>query len=324
MRQLARISLICLAFSCLAATSASASPTRDGWGFGIADPANFNGSNPGPAWGQWFDRLRPKVFRIQMYWDSNSAERGNAAGVIDYARAHGVQQVVVTFKKRGGVPSPANYGKGIGPIITALASRVDVWGPLNEPAYGDAWLPGTSGAETLAQFWQQFKFIVTANDPTALKTSPDFADHYDLSPLSGAYMFTYIAHNGEWGDIAAFHPYWGVHRFNTFTTSDFQSYVPSNIPIWLTEVGGFGKNSHHPPDIINDPEELQANKVAWLTNALVTTMPRIQRVFYYNMNAGDSVWDTGLLNPLRAPRPAWDEYCAASHNDNQSHPDCVH
>jgi hypothetical protein len=321
MRRLARISLICLAFSCLAAASASASPTRDGWGFGIADPANFNGSNPGPVWGQWFDRLRPKVLRLQMYWNSSSSEMGNAAGVIDYARAHGVQQVVVTFKKRGAVPTPQAYGQGIGPIVTALASRVDVWGPLNEPAYGDAWLPGTSGAETLAKFWQQFSFIVTAHDSTALKTSPDFADHYDLSNLSGAYMYTYFANGGGWGDIAAWHPYWGVHNFTTFTTSNFASYVPSNIPIWLTEVGGFGTNANHN---IHDSEEWQANKVGWLVNALVTTVPRIQRVFYYHMGAGDSVWDTGLLNAFGTPRGAWDVYCTASHNDNSTHPDCVH
>jgi hypothetical protein len=315
MRRLVRISLICLAFSGLAATSASASVTHDGWGLGLADDTHF--TTPIPNWGPWFERLRPKAFRMQMRWNSDATQISNAKTRIFYVRARGVQQVLVTFRLDGAQPSPADYGQNIGRIVTDMAGIVDAWGPVNEPNVGS----GVS-ATNLAQYWQQFSFIVSAHDPTALKTSPDFADHYDLSPLSGAYMYTYLANGGGWGNVAAWHPYWGVHRINTFTTDDFMSYVPSNIPIWLTEVGGFGTNTHHNPDI-HDSEDLQAFKVQWLINAM-GALSRIQRIFYFSVSAGDNTFDTGLLNAQGTPRQAWDAWCAGSHHDNSADPDCVH
>jgi hypothetical protein len=325
MRRLARISLICLAFSGLAATSASASVTHDGWGLGLADDTHIGGPAI-PNWGQWFDRLRPKVFRMQLHWDADAAEIDRAKTRIFYLRAHGVQQVVVTFNFGDRLPDyPAEYGEHIGPIVTDMASIVDAWGPANEPNVSPYISP-----YDLVDYWQQFYFIVTAHDPSALKTSPDFADSYDYAQHHSAndppsslstYLITYLANGGGWGDVAAFHPYWGVHFGTTATTTDFLAYVSGGRPVWLTEVGAFKTTTHH--GVGDQTEAQQAFRTGWLIGTL-GAMTRIQRIYYYSVSAGSTAFDTGLLNAQAAPRQAWDVWCLGTHNNNGSHPDCVH
>jgi hypothetical protein len=311
MRRLARFSLVCLAFSCLAASSANASVTHDGWGLGVADDTHF--TTPLPSWGPWFERLRPKVYRMQMRWDSDATQINNAKQRIFYAKYYGVQQVTVTFKVEGTLPTPVVYGQKIAAIVKDMAGIVDAWGPVNEPT-----LHGIN-PYTLAAYWQQFLFIVRATDPTAVATSPDFQDHYNLSGLDANYLDLYVRNGGGWGDVAAFHPYWGVHFNSTATVSNYSTFLPAGTPIWLTEVGAFGKNSSHG---ISDPENLQAARASWLVNAM-GSMIRVSRIYYYSMGAGGSDFDTGLLNVLGAPRPAWEVWCAYTHNTS-GHPDCAH
>jgi hypothetical protein len=311
---MARLTLISLVLAASIAAPAQATAPDDGYGHALADDTAFNTGNPAPVWGQWFDRLRVKAFRLQMHYNANSTEITKASQLIDYVRARGVTSVLVTFKKNGATPTPQQYANGIAPIVSALASKVDVWGPANEPATGDGFFPD---AAVLGQVWKSFKFVVKYYDPTALLTSPDFADHYDRSPLSQQYIFIYVAYGGEWGDIVAFHPYWGVHFETTSTVQDIAQYTQSNVPIWLTEVGAFGKNPAHG---IDDSPSIQYGKVFWLDNTLAT-LSRVKRVYYYQMNGQDS-FDTGLLNSTdHKPRPAWNLWCIATHG-NQAVPEC--
>jgi putative glycosyl hydrolase len=319
MRRLARLALISLVLAASIAAPAQATAPDDGYGHAIADDSAFNTGNPGPVWGQWFDRLRVKAFRLQLHWNANSTDITKAQQLIDYVRARGVTSVLVTFKKNGAMPTPQQYANGISPVVAALASRVDVWGPANEPNGGDKFFPDGSGADVLGQVWKSFKFVVKYYDPTALLTSPDFVDNYNRSPIDQQYIFRYIAYGGEWGDIVAFHPYWGVHFETTSTTLDIMQYT-TNTPVWITEVGAFGKNTHSGHPLIDDSPSIQYGKVYWLDNTLAT-LSRVKRVYYYQMNGQDD-FDTGLLNFTdHSPRPAWNLWCIATHG-NQAVPEC--
>jgi hypothetical protein len=319
-RRLALLTLISVVLAASISAPAQAAAPYDGYGHAIAADAHFSTGNPAPYWGpQWFDRLHVKTFRMQIHWNADSVEIFRAAAVIDYVRARGVTQVLVTFKKNGPTPTVEQYVNSIYPIIQGLASRVDIWGPANEPNQGDAWFPGINGAKTLADIYKALALMAAAYDPGSKITSPDFADRYDLHDLDPAYMYTYIANGGGWGNYAAWHPYWGVHNQTTSTTTNFASYVPADIPIWITEVGGFVSNG--PPHTVNDNPSIQYGKVFWLDNTLAR-LSKIKRVYYYAMNGnGPGAFDTGLLNPNVTPRPAWNLWCIATHG-NQAVAEC--
>jgi hypothetical protein len=273
------------------------------------------------AWyGDWFEPLRPRAFRLQVHWNADSLEQIKAAQLIDWVRAHGVTEVMVTFKKNGPTPSADDYANSIRSIVRALAGRVDAWGAANEPNIGDTWLPGLAGAELLAAYWQRFAFIVEAEDPTAVKVSPEFADRSDLQPLSPAYMNRYLERGGGFGDVAGWHAYWDAHHGTLATTEDYLRYVPAGVPVWVTEVGGFGRNLNR---AIADPEDVQNSKVLWLIDTLAHH-PRVERLFYYHArDSGQPDWDSALLRKDGSRRPAWYSWCVAAHAGNFTDRDCT-
>jgi hypothetical protein len=322
MRRLAPLTIISLVVAAALASPAQAAAPYNGSGYAIADDTHFSTGNPAPIWGQWFDRLHPKAFRLQLHWNADLAEIFKAAAVIDYVRARGVTSVLVTFKENGSTPTVEQYVNSIYPIIKGLANRVDIWGPANEPNLGDAWFPGLDGAKKLADIYKALALMAAAYDPGSKITSPDFADDFNRDAISPAYIYTYIANGGGWGDYAAWHAYWSTYYEDPYMTNKFLSYVPADVPVWITEVGAFGENSKRG---IYDDNSIQYGKAIWLSHSLAQ-LPRIKRVYYYNMvgqhlsptNAG---FDTGLLNLNSTPRPSWNAWCIATHG-NQVAAEC--
>jgi hypothetical protein len=315
---------------CLAVTApALGTPTRDGWGFAIADD-DWNWSNPGdlPALGDSFAQLQPKAFRLQMIW--NAAElpwhMDRARAMIARARAQGVQQIVVTFKKSvgqdvdpvyGSQPSAEGYGLRTAEVVRQLAGDVDVWGPANEPNRGEAWLPGASGARLLAEYYASLRDTVAALDPSAEITSPDLVDRGDLGSIV-RYVEPYEEAGGGWGDYIAWHPYAGVHQKTTQTTLDLMSLAPADSDVWITEVGAFGRS----PGGVNDPEPVQNDKVWWLATVLAE-LPRVTRIHYYHMRGSpQSSWDTALTNPDGSRRLAWKTWWCMTQGPAVEDPDC--
>ena len=308
-----------LAIATVAATPAASAPTRDGWGFAIADD-DWDWSAPGtlPALGDGFAELRPKAFRFQMIWNAADLpwHMDRARGLIARARAQGVEQVIVTFKKSvgpdvdpdyGPQPSADGYAEHVSEVVRQLAADVDVWGPANEPNRGETWLPGIPGAQLLAGYYAELEEAVAEWDPTALITSPDFVDRSDLGTI-GTYVNAYEQAGGGWGDYVAFHPYWGLHNETTQTTLDVIGLAPPGADVWITEAGAFGRS----PSGIDDSPAEQNDKVWWLTETLAA-LPPVERVHYYHMRGNpQSGWDTGLMDADGTLRPAWHTWCAAA------------
>ncbi len=329
---LAAVAAAC-ALSLVSASSAGAVVPRDGWGFGVADDDwNLNFSDPNDQGSipytleDGFALLGPKVFRLQVDWNAASHPRllHRAQMIIARARASGVQQILATIRRNPytdagqPAPDPVTYEIQVAQTVQALAQNVDVWGPANEPNGGISWLPGTAGAQKLAQYMSALEEIVSAWDPTASTTSPDFVDRKDLGSIA-AYVNAYKNAGGTFGDYVAWHPYWGVHNKTLSTTNDLIGLIPAGKSIWVTEVGGFGRNL---ADGIDDNFVGQQNdKVAWMTGTLAGNA-RVARIYYYHVRGSSSSWDTGLVDPSGRPRSAWYTWCIAAHNDDFNHPDC--
>ncbi len=317
-----------LAVLLIAATPALGAASRDGWGFAIADD-DWEWDDPGhlPSLEDGFADLEPKAFRFQMIWNAADLpwHMERARGLIARARAQGVEQIVVTFKKSvggdvdpvyGPRPTAAGYAERISEVVRQLGDDVDVWGPANEPNRGEAWLPGVTGAQLLAGYYAELQAAVATWDPGAEITSPDFVDRTDLGTIAN-YVDAYEAAGGGWGDHVAWHPYWGAHAETTQTTLDVIGLAPPGADVWITEVGAFGRS----PSGIDESEEAQNDNVWWLATTLAE-LPQVARIHYYHMRGNpDSAWDTGLLDVDGATRPAWHTWCAMAHGDLE-HPTC--
>lgn len=336
MRRLALLSIgaaLLLAWAS-APAPASAASSRDGGGLFVADD-DWDHANPGalPALGGDFERLRPRVFRLQTIW--NTVDRPEwlirAEAMIARARSRGAGEIVLTLRSNNPVnvgpegyfPTPAEYRAKVEPLVRRLAPQVDVWGPANEPNI--AWRPKEDLAGqapldpvTLAGYYGALRDVAREHDPTALITSPDFLDAGSLAAFT-EYVTTYsaAAPGGGWGDVAALHPYGDVKRAvvpdsPAAFTDAFAALIPPDHDIWVTEVG-----AHHEGD-----PSAQAARVRWIADVLANH-PRVARVAYYNLRGGGLDWDTGLFDGDFARRPAWYVWCAATHGDDPTAPDCA-
>ena len=306
-----------LAASLVGVAPAAAATSRDGWGFAIADD-DWEWDNPGhlPSLEDRFADLAPRAFRFQMIWNAADLpwHMDRARSIIARARAQGVEQIVVTFKKSvgqdvdpvyGSQPTAAGYAEHVGEVVRQLAGDVDVWGPANEPNRGEAWLPGVAGAQRLAEYYASLQQVVETWDPTAEITSPDFVDRTDLGTIA-AYVNAYEAAGGGWGDHVAWHPYWGTHTRTAQTTLDLIGLAPPGAGVWITEVGAFGRDQR----TIEATETSQNDTVWWLATTLAG-LAQVERIHYYHMRGNPQAsWDTGLMNVDSSPRLAWHTWCA--------------
>jgi hypothetical protein len=315
----------------LPVASSNAVP-RNGEGFALADDSYFNfptdphGFQTAAAgwYGSTFADLAPSSFRFQILWNADPALIERAKLLADYVRSQGVAQVVVTFKKNGLAPDASTYGASVRNIVGQLASRVDAWGPANEPNRGDTWLPGTGGARLLAAYWAQFNAALDALDPSALRLSPEFVDRRDLGSIA-PYVNAYAKAGGGFGHVVGWHPYWGLHATTRDTTDDLLRAVPAELPVWITEVGAFGTNTHGSP-VIEDGETVQQVKLNWLVNDPngLAAHPRVARIYHYHArDTGQPDWDSALLRHDGERRPAWYTWCFASHGNDQAAGDCA-
>ncbi len=324
-RRLGALAVAVLAALLIAAAPAQGAAPRDGFGFAVADD-DWEWDNPGdlPSLEEGFANLAPKAFRFQMIWNAAdfSWHLDRARGLIARARAQGVQQIVVTFKKSvapdvdpvyGSQPSAEGYAAHVSEVVRLLADDVDVWGPANEPNRGETWLPGLPGARLLAEYNARLEQAVATWDPSAETTSPDFVDRTDLGTI-GVYVNEYERVGGGWGDHVAFHPYWGAHNETTQTTLDLVGLAPPGASIWITEVGAFARNQGN----VQATETTQNDKVWWLAERLAA-LPQVQRIHYYHMRGNPNAsWDTGLLDVDGSPRIAWHTWCAMARGAEHS------
>jgi hypothetical protein len=334
--------LLALALALGSAGPASATVPHTPFGLGIGDDDAIGSATMPPVSinNAYFDRLDPKIFRFQIYWDA-----GKAGNEVYLTRAKeeikrvredhlhsdgGVVNVLATFKRHviNGVaakPSNAEYKAEITKVVQALASGVDVWGPANEVNGGEAWLPEGSGAIKAAEYSKSLAQVVAAYDPTALRTSPDFHDRKDLGTIS-SYITAFKNAGGDWGNAAAFHPYHGIGQKSNNTVEDIENLAPAGMPVWITEVGAYGIGAGY-----TGTQAQQAESLGWLLNGQagnpgVGNLPEVARIYYYHMQgkASGATWDTALLNQDLTPRPVWYTYCAAVHGDNSGHADCAY
>lgn len=303
------------------ADTASADVTWDGYGVAVADTTE-NGDHLGLQ----FERLRTRTFRTMIAWNAPPIMVQQVTNRINAARARGATQILVSMDHDGtrSRPTAAAYEESIDPIVDQLAPLVDYWGPANEP--NCVWLTGRNpdGAQRAAEFYLAMEAVKQANDPTAGLLSPDFCDYYSGNSLV-PYITAYQAAGGGWGDVTAWHPYWGIHRRDLASTNEFIAAstaapdgAPADHPIWITESGGF---ISYPGRAITGTQDSQLGDAEWMIHTL-GAVPQVKRIYYYDMQAGNPSWDTALVDEGGLPRKAWFLWCWMSHGGDFAAADC--
>ncbi len=328
---------------------ASADPSRDGYGLFIADDeTNWGDPSTAVNISDDFSNLNPKLYRLQIIWNAKEPAPANPTqaqidsaaqraawvvrthALIDAAKLRGVENIVLTLRANhagnvgtgGYVPTATRYELEARKVVQDFASKVDVWGGINEP---NLWKTGanSTGAipvSTLVDYQAGFTEVVDHWDSSATITSPDFND--ETANWNG-YATNYQNAGGGWGDVAAFHPYAAAATQNLSTINQYAAIVPGNRDIWVTEVG-----TH-----FNGNPAAQAVGVEWIAkgqaqcpNANACSLAshdRVKRIAYYHMRDNNPTWDTALLNADLTRRLAWYKWCSAAHGDNAAHGDCA-
>lgn len=291
---------------------AKANPSRDGWGFGIADDADAS-----VLAGNGFLELETKVFRFQVPYNavdrpkcdpSRPDEWERAQRKIEQARAAGVASILVTFthkacesKETTGFyrPTVNEWGAKVAAFVRAFDAEVDMWGVANEPNKVNGWLPDPhSDACLLAGYYHQLYDELAGHGWADQLVSPEWHDDYDANgqldttideagytvTTTVHYVHHYLGCGGGWGHILGWHPYGGVRRQSRASTDDFLANTPSGMQVMITEVGSTIWN---PSTSVHLCEAEQAQQVQWIIETLANS-PRITRVYYYHQRQGST------------------------------------
>jgi hypothetical protein len=341
--------LTALVLAAAAASPASATVPRNGYGLGISDPDPV----PSNSLRERFAALRPRIFRVLVYWDmvDDPTLRAQVGARIARARAAGVKEVVVAFGGPDRYLDPATWIAKVGSFVDEFSPYVDAWSPVNEPNINPGgapnWLSTTHanakpvqpygyGVDVLARYSDALAGYLALRHPDDRLLSPDFHDEYDSDLSDGTplrtlvsggrrvstvsdYVRRFRAAGGRFGVALGWHPYYGANLRDMTSTNDLAAAVPG-LPIWVTEVGAAGHIPGHPEWW---GEGYQRETVDWMLGPGLASHPRVERIYYWHMLDHNPVWDTALVRTDGSPRPAWYAWCAASHGDDAGAPDCA-
>jgi hypothetical protein len=334
--------LVALAAMVLAVFPASSSADVGPGGFGIADDLHA----PTISLDETFDELAPKTFRMNATWTAlndpsylaqiqTRINEANAA-----ARTPGGMEIAVSLgappQDWQGVPLTGQaWIDHVAPFIDRFSRDVEWWSPMNEPNH-KGWTFTPTGAAMLADFSRRLKAYLGQNHPADGLMSPDFLDHYNSDgtlkrhPAGDTWVERYVKHfntaGGQFGSVAAFHPYGAVRRKSMLSTDDLvrvlDTTAGAGLPIWVTEAGAHVDDNY----VAGQTEAEQDAQVKWMTDTTsgLASHDRVTRIHYYNMREEPDMssstcrawaifpWDTGLVRACGQKRPAWYTWCLAA------------
>lgn len=257
---------------------------------GIADeqPAMFSD--------QRFLDLGVHSGRLVVPWDvvSDPATLGRVDRWMAGARKARVLPLITVGRSR--LPGKASVNPSPAQMASALRAWRARWpGQVREIS---TWNEGNLNKKpaTVARWWLALRSA--CRSCTVLG-----ADVVDTSNVvAWTKRFVKAAHRapGVWG----LHAYVDANRFRTSSTRAFLRATSGKV--WLTETGGVLYRRHPGTRFSGTGAGHAARATSFLLNRIVPLSPRIRRVYVYSWAAStaDVNWDSGLIGPDNAPRPA--------------------
>lgn len=243
-----------------------------------------------------FTRLRLTKVRYVAAWDTALQpgwERTQADQFMAVAR--GRYDVLVSFARSytpgrvGKAPSTATYRKAVAAFVKRYP-QVRTYSPWDESNTCSE--PTCRRPQLAAAYYRTLQRA--CRGCTVIAAEMLDTDYRQMR----SYLQRFIRAAGKpTPRLWALHPYSDANRFRTIGTRTMLQTVPGTV--WMTEVGGiYSFGSSFPPSAAR-----QARATRWATR-LAASSPRIARFYYYSFDGGGS-FDSGLLSPSGAQRPAY-------------------
>ncbi len=259
-------------------------------------------SDNGPAMfaSHLFTRLNLPIARAMFDWNTavmkNKAELHNAQAWARAAVAAHVQPMISFTGDTGStssyVPTTAQYAAAIKAFLTAVP-QVTTYTPWNEPDW--IYRPSLAGNPALAASY--FNVLARYCRHCTIVAGDVYLPTPQLAPWVRAYGRHLAARPAAW----ALHDYYDVREHNTNQIRALESVTSG--PIWLTEISGVERRGHWQ---FRNQSPNAANRDEQFLFSLPRRFPRITRIYHYQWQASTIAgWDSGLLGPGGAPRPAY-------------------
>ncbi len=276
------------------AVPAPRGPFRPAVGIGEQDPAVFSN--------RWFTRLGVRQVHHLVGWDVLDVrwQRERLSAFLSAAQAEGVN-VLVAFgvsareRRRHVAPSPRTYKRAFRAFRKRYPQVTDfvIWNEANHCSQ-----PVCHRPERVARYFKAARSVCRRCKLVG-------ADVLDSASMRGWITRFKRALGGARPDAWGLHNYVDANRRRTASTR----WLLANVrgAVWFTETGGLVRRRTTSP--IKFPQGLThaTRTTRWVLTRLGTLSPRVQRIYLYHfVNQGaDQSWDSGLLNPLGSPRPAY-------------------
>jgi hypothetical protein len=298
-RRLLALSAIVLALVLALALALSAGATQTALhapAVGIGEQEPFMFTDPR------FQALDIRYARLSIGWNAleNRAQTKALAKWLRAARADGVHPLIsfehswIAHRHRQ-LPSAAQLARQ----FRALHARypwVTDFATWNEANYCGQ--PTCHSPALVAAYYRQMRRICPSCNVLA-------AEVLDV-PGMVAWVDDFRRDLGYEPGIWGLHNYIGANRLQSASTRALLSATHGQI--WFTETGGVvARHNHSAHDFPESPAHA-ATVTRYVFNTLVRLSPRIKRVYIYQWNPGThrpEPWDSGLIGPHGAPRPAF-------------------
>lgn len=285
----ARLAPVALAVAALAALPAPAGALIVG--IGDQEPGMFSDAR--------FNALQIKHARLSIAWNAlqNSRLTAEADQWLQAAKSDGVSPLVSFDRsqlngQRRRLPSAGQFGRDFA-LFHARYPWVTDFATWNEANYCGE--PTCRHPALVAAYYRQMVRIC----PHCRVLGAELLDISNMVRWVRAFQRA-LHRYPRWG----LHDYLGANRLESASTRALLKATRGEI--WLTEVGGLVKRSKRGHGFPESPSHA-AKVLHFVFKRLVRLSRRITRVYVYQWSAGAArkeLWDSGLIAPNNAPRPA--------------------
>lgn len=289
-----------LAVATLAASLLGPAGSASAVTIGIADQSASTFTDP------LFGELAIKHARLNLAWDALDYD-WQAAELDDWmtrARAAGVQPLVIFSQSRVKgrtrmLPTPAQLGATVVKLRTRypFLREFAAWNEMNYPGQ-----PSFRKPKAVARFYK----VIRANCPGCTVLPGSLLDNPNVIPWAKRLAKEIKKLRQPAPKIWGLHNYSDVNRLRDTSTRKLLAAVKGRY--WLTETGGVVRATSPTASKFPQGPGYAGRVTRYILKTMVRRNKRIERVYLYEWKApiGPVSWDSGLVSPEDAPRPAYE------------------
>lgn len=298
-----RLARFMLPLACVGALAATAAPASAKLTVGIGDNGYAMFTQP------LFQQTTIKTARLIVFWNvavlKNKSSLNYTRSWLNAAQKAGVQPLISFGGNGNYIPTAGQYTTAVRAFIKDFP-KVKLYTAWNEP---DWVFRSLSKKPALAASY--FNALVRYCKGCTVAAGELYRN---VKQGLGSWIRAYQKALKSKPKVWALHNYDDVRTHTTSQLKTLQHYIGRGPQIWLTEISGLIRRGHWPYP--NQTPAKAAIDERFLF-ALPKRNPQITRIYHYQwqgtVDTPATGWDSGLIGPTGAPRPAYAVVNNAAH-----------